>query len=225
MKQLLLDIDCSAPAGFEHFVAGDNAALLAALHEAALAGSDPLYLWGPHGSGKSHLLAATAALAREAGRPSRRLPPAPSSGDADALPTPALLIVDDVDDLTAAQQIALFNAFNACRERRSTLIVAGSAPPRDLVLREDLRTRIGQALVFEIRPPDDDVRRAIIESLSQRRRIRLDGEVVGFVLRHGNRDMASLLSVFEALDRASLENKRPITLPLLRSLVQSGLDI
>ncbi|MCB1895683.1 MAG: DnaA regulatory inactivator Hda [Zoogloeaceae bacterium] len=223
MKQLLLDIDCSAPAGFEHFVAGDNAALLAALHEAALAGSDPLYLWGPHGSGKSHLLAATAALAREAGRPSRRLPSAPSSDGTAAVPT--LLIVDDVDGLSATQQIALFNAFNACREHRSTLIVAGSAPPRDLALREDLRTRIGQALVFEIRPPDDDVRRAIIESLADRRGIRLDGEVVGFVLRHGNRDMASLLSVFEALDRASLENKRPITLPLLRSLVQSGLDI
>ncbi|MCB1915337.1 MAG: DnaA regulatory inactivator Hda [Rhodocyclaceae bacterium] len=223
MKQLLLDIDCSTPAGFEHFVAGGNAALLAALHEAALAGTDPIYFWGPAGSGKSHLLAATAALARVAGRcVATRLPPAPDEDT--GTPAPALLLVDDVDRLAAEHQVDLFNAFNQRRERRLTLIATGPAAPRDLALREDLRTRIGQALVFEIQPPDDAGRRAIIDSLARRRGVDLAPDVLDFVLRHGNRDLPSLLAVFEALDRASLETKRPITLPLLRGLVQTGLE-
>jgi len=217
LKQLILDMAGQAPAGFEHFVTGGNDALVAALHEAALAGSDPLYLWGPPRSGKSHLLAASAALAAGAGRTFGRL-----DGEAESC---ALLLVDDVDSLDETQQIRLFNAFNHRQANRQTLLLAGPCPPRGLVLREDLRTRIGQALVFEIRPPDEVQRRRIIESLAARRGLRMSGEVLDFVLRHGSRDLPSLLSVFEALDQASLEHKRPITLPLLRSLLQSGLDL
>ncbi len=217
MKQLILDMAGQAPAGFEHFVTGDNSALVAALHEAALAGSDPLYLWGPPRSGKSHLLAASAALAAGAGRSVGRLE---STGE-----SCELLLVDDVDSLDEQRQIQLFNAFNHRLASAQTLLVAGSRPPRDLALREDLRTRIGQALVFEIRPPDEVQRRRIIESLAARRGLRMSGEVLDFVLRHGSRDLPSLLAVFEALDQASLEHKRPVTLPLLRALLQTGLDL
>jgi len=219
LKQLVLDMAGQAPAGFEHFVTGDNAALVAALHEAALAGSDPLYVWGPSGSGKSHLLTASAALAASAGHAIGQL------GRGGETPDCGLLLVDDVESLDERQQIGLFNAFNHRQASGQTLLVAGSRAPRDLSLREDLRTRIGQALVFEIRPPNEAQRRRIIELLAERRGLRMSAEVLNFVLRHGSRDLPSLLSVFEALDQASLEHKRPITLPLLRSLLQTGLDL
>lgn len=222
MKQLLLDIASDAPAGFQDFVVGDNAELLAALHEAALAGSDPVYLWGEPGSGKSHLLLAAVAMAGQNGR--RALRWAPEARP--QIPEDAeLLAVDDVGRLDEAAQIALFNAFNHRLERPLTLLVAGDCAPRELPLREDLRTRVGQSLVFEIRPLSDGGRRQILEALAARRGIRFEAEVIDFILRHGRRDLPSLVAVLDALDGASLELHRPITLRLLLDLIKRGLEI
>lgn len=223
MKQLILDLFSEAPARFEHFVVGDNGALLAALHEAALAGSEPLYLWGAARTGKSHLLQATVTLAQEASRPARLV--AAETARPEDFEVSGLLAVDGIDALPADAQIALFNAFNRRTDQALTLLLGGAAAPRALALREDLRTRIGQSLVFEIRPLGDPDRRKIIAALADRRGIRLDDEVLDFVLRHGRRDLPTLLEVLQALDDASLEHQRRITLPLLRSLVQAGLTL
>jgi DnaA family protein len=61
--------------------------------------------------------------------------------------------------------------------------------------------------------------------LATQRGLRLDGDVINYVMRHGRRDMPALLHTLDALDRASLERKRAITLPLLRELMRAGLTI
>jgi len=53
----------------------------------------------------------------------------------------------------------------------------------------------------------------------------MDPGVVHYLLRHGRRDLPSLMAMLDSLDRASLEQKRPPTLPLLRELMQSSLDL
>ena len=187
-----------------------------------LAGSDPLYLWGPSGCGKSHLLQAAVALAAEAGRPAQLI----AGEDLELLPdAPGLLAIDAVDEAPAEAQIALFNIINRRVVHDQTLLLAGRVAPLALAVREDLRTRIGQGLIFRVQPLGEAELRAILEARAQERGLRLDGEVLDFMLRHGRRDLSSLLAVFEALDAASLEYKRPITLPLLRSLIQTGLSI
>ena len=230
MKQLVLDIRPDTPPTLENFVAGANAELVAALSllaspaTAAQLPARHLYLWGEPGSGRSHLLRATLGMARAAGRPTHLLAAADVD---DSLPetVDALLAVDDVEQLSADAQIALFNAFNRARGNRQSLLLSGPAAPLGLALREDLRTRIGQTLVFEVRPLDDDARATLLATLAERRGLRLADEVVDFLLRHGRRDLASLRRVLDALDAASLERKRPITLPLLREMMQQGLEI
>ncbi|ENO87880.1 HdaA/DnaA family protein, partial [Thauera aminoaromatica] len=162
--------------------------------------------------------------ARAAGRPAHLLAAATVE---DHLPeTPgALLAIDDADQLGAAAQIALFNAFNRARANGQSLLLCGPAAPLGLALREDLRTRIGQSLIYEVKPLDDDARAEILTTLAARRGLRLADEVVDFLLRHGRRELSSLREVLDALDRASLEHKRPITLPLLRDMIQQGLEI
>ncbi|MDR3212929.1 MAG: DnaA regulatory inactivator Hda [Azoarcus sp.] len=226
MKQLVLDLHPDRPPTLDNFVPGGNAELLASL---ALLADAPaqlpcahLYLWGAHGSGRSHLLQAVVARARALGRPAFYFAAAierlPEDGH-------ALLAVDDVEALAPAAQIALFNAFNRARGNGQSLLLAGGTAPQELALREDLRTRIGQSLIFEARPLDDVSRAAILYTFAARRGLRLGDEVVGFLLAHGRRDLPGLLASFEALDAASLEHKRPITLPLLRQLVREGLPI
>ncbi len=186
--------------------------------------SPHLYLWGAQGSGRSHLLRAVAAQAEAAGRPTHYLladeigSTLPDDGN-------ALIAIDDVDQLDADAQIALFNAFNHARASGQSLLLAGPCAPLGLALREDLRTRIGQSLIYEVQPLDDASRADILAALAARRSLPLADEVVTFLLRHGRRDLPSLLAVLDALDAASLEHKRPVTLPLLRELMQHGLDI
>ncbi|MDR2031550.1 MAG: DnaA regulatory inactivator Hda [Azoarcus sp.] len=229
MKQLLLDLRPDRPPALENFVPGDNTELLASL--ALFAEGRPplpgmhLYLWGAPGSGRSHLLQAAAARAREHGRPAFFL----AAALANRLPADdnALLAIDDIEQLSPSAQIALFNAFNRARGNAQTLLLAGAAAPQALgaVLREDLRTRIGQGLVFQVRPLDDTARTAILHALAARRGLRLTDDVVGFMLHHGRRDLPSMAATLGALDAASLERKRPITLPLLRQLIQQGLRL
>src|SRR5690606_10663759 len=105
----------------------------------------------------SHLLRATVAMAREHGRPTHLL--AAEDID-DGLPetADALVAIDDVDQLSADAQIGLFNAFNRSRGNGQSLLLTGPVAPLGLRLREDLRTRIGQCLIYEVQPLDDDSR-------------------------------------------------------------------
>ena len=230
MKQLVLDMRPDRPPALENFVPGSNAELLENL--AQLANAHPgqpcahLYLWGSQGSGRSHLLRATVARALDKGRPASFLG---AEEIANSLPEDenALLAIDDVDRLPPDAQVALFNTFNRARAKTQSLLLSGPVAPKGLApgLREDLRTRIGQCLVFEVRPLDDATRRAILHSLAARRGLRLSEEVSGFLLTHARRDPAGMAATLDALDSASLEHKRPVTLPLLRELMQQGLSI
>ncbi|HNC80993.1 MAG TPA: DnaA regulatory inactivator Hda [Rhodocyclaceae bacterium] len=221
MKQLTLDLLADAPPLLDSFVPGANADLLAALFECVPVADTPqhLYLWGDAGSGRSHLLRGVVTAAAQAGRPACYLR---AADVVDTLPeAPALLLaVDDVERLGADAQIALFRACNAARGQRMTLVTSGAVPPRDLPLREDLRTRIGQSLIFEVKALGDDERAAILAAHADARGMRLEADMVQYLLRHAPRDLKSLLRTVDALDAASLERKRAITLPLLRDVLQ-----
>ena len=66
----------------------------------------------------------------------------------------------------------------------------------------------------------DADREAILAAQAATRGLRLEPEIVQYLLRHGRRDLTSLLRTLDALDAASLERKRAITLPLLREILQ-----
>lgn len=219
-RQLLLDIHRPQIPTLDNFVAGSNGELMQHLH--GLAAPDcgaALYLWGPTGSGKSHLLRAVAAAAHS--RPVC-ITPASTVGERLDVPPGALLIVDDVEQLSPTAQVALFRAFIAARPDRLALLLSGPVPPLELALspeREDLRTRIGQCLIYEIKPLSDIEKADALQHHAQGKGMKLDEAVVQYLLRHGRRDLPSLLATVDALDQASLELKRPATLPLLREIL------
>lgn len=223
-EQLLLDLKPAQLPGFENFVAGTNAELVTRLKGVAhYQNYDAIYIWGPKGSGKSHLLQATATLAVE------RRPIKFSSGidisDSLAAPSNALLVIDDIDLLNSEAQIALFRMFNSARMIGLAFLLSGPQPPLQLDLREDLRTRIGQSLIYEVHLLSDEEKSAALRRHAQLRGMRLDESVVQYLMRHGRRDLPSLMAILDGLDRASLMLKRQPTLPLLRELLQSSLEI
>jgi DnaA family protein len=110
---------------------------------------------------------------------------------------------------------------NAAREDGGTVLAAGAAPPAQLALREDLRSRLGWGLVYEVKPLTDAERALYLRAEAARRGLRLADEVVWYLLSHVRRDMPSLRALLEQLDRASLEQHRPVTLPLVREALKA----
>lgn len=223
MTQLLLDLKPEQAPTFDNFVAGSNEELVSRLRGLADRGCfDLVYVWGPAGCGKSHLLAATAAAASDR-RPVCRLAGGETGTDMPVQPG-ALLLLDDIDTLGEAGQVALFRTFNAARLAGLALLLSGPEPPLRLRLREDLRTRVGQSLVFEVKPLSDEEKAAALGRHALRRGMRVDDGLVRYLLSRGRRDLPSLMAVLDHLDRVSLEQHRPPTLPLLREVMQLPFD-
>ncbi|MDP2794405.1 MAG: DnaA regulatory inactivator Hda [Sulfurisoma sp.] len=226
MTQLLLDLRPRQAPTLDNFVAGANAELLARLRGLADSHSfDAVFLWGPPGSGKSHLLAATARLADKHRAVTYLRADQVNVGD-EEIPAPpgGLVVIEDVEHLSEAAQIALFRLFNAARVVGLALLLSGAAAPARIALREDLRTRVGQSLIFEVKPLGDEEKSAALRRHALLRGMRMDDGLVDYLLRHGRRDLTSLMAVLDGLDRATLERKRHATLPLLREVMQLQFD-
>lgn len=211
MQQLLLDIRPPALPDLARFVVGRNNELMVQL-QAMLDGRATermVYVWGGPHCGKTYLLEAWAHACRLRGL----------AVDTTAQQDAAVTIIDGADDWNEARQLAAFARYNRVRESAGLWLAAGRVPPADLPLMPELRTRLGWGLVFQMNPLNDAEKRAALAQHARSLGFQLAAPVAEYLLNHYPRDLGSLLRVLEALDRLSLETRRPITLALVRQLV------
>jgi DnaA family protein len=197
MRQLPLQISQPAEPSFDNFIAGENAEALARVRQLASGELREaiVYLWGENGSGRTHLLrAATRANA-------------------------SLIIADDVQALDAEGQQRLFGGINAARDGRGAVLAAGSAAPAALALRDDLRSRLAWGLVYHLKPLGEMEKMRHLQAEARRRGLTLTDEIAAYLLARVPRDMATLATLLEALDREALTRKRPLSLPLVREVL------
>jgi DnaA family protein len=228
-EQLVFELAPPEPPSFANFLPGGNAEALAAVK--ALAGGDAaetgVMLWGAPGAGKTHLLrAAVGAVASRGGtavfmaEPAELLAQVPGT-----LARRAVVAIDGIDQATPDAQARLFTLFNDLREGGGHLLVSSRRPLAALPLREDLRTRLGWGLVYELTPLADADKPLALTAYARGRGFRLGDEVIAYLLAHGRRDMGALVGALAALDRHSLATKRPITVPMLRAWLQQDMDL
>ena len=227
MKQMALDIGLSTRPSLQTFFAGPNEAALNHLHLWTTGGTRapvPTYLWGETGSGKTHLLQAVHQALTEQGLAvgwldSHTFHPPEFNDDWVAV------LMDDVHLYNAEQQHTAFNWFvNALTPRSGVprwVLAAGALPPADLKLREDLRTRLGWGHVFQLQALTDAERRAVLRQQADSRGVFLGDEVMDFILTRFSRDLASLVQLLDRLDGYSLQTQRPITIPLIKSMLEN----
>ena len=216
MTQLLLNIAPAWSPTLENFVVGRNVELLSALRHAlsGTASERCFFLWGEQGSGKSHVLQAVVEHARIHGQ---------SAIYANtAVPQfTQVVAVDNVEALDDAAQIALFQLYNQLRDSGGILLLSGMAAPAHLKLRDDLRTRLGWGLVYQIHALSESEKTQALEQHAQARGLTLPPEVSQYLLRHGRRDLPALLALLEALDQHCLRLKRAPSVHLLKEVMQS----
>jgi DnaA family protein len=223
-RQLLLEIIPAPEPTLDNTIVGSNTAAIEAA--SGLPPGRALYLWGPPGAGRSHILRAIAAE-----KPSVFFDLTVSAAEIMAWATRPLsgsdlklVCVDDIQDMTLEQQASVFALYNRWRELAATedafaLAVSGDRAPMMMSLREDLRTRLGWDLVFRLEPLSDQEKFEAIQIYAQRQGLPLSAEVLDWTLTHYSRDIRQLFALVDALDRYSLSKHRSVTVPLLRLML------
>ena len=227
--QLPLLLRWPAQQRFETFVSGANGVVLASLREAATVNAAAwVFLSGPAGSGKTHLLLAACAAASADGRSAQYLPLRGADGDRAgsirALGGSELLALDDVDAIAgnADAEHALFDLYNRCFVAKSTLLFSASAPLARIGLAlPDLVSRLSACAQARLTPLDDAARRDWLRERARTRGLALDDAVLDWLFAHHARDLGSLAALLERVDRAALAAQRRVTVPFLRAMLDS----
>ncbi len=222
--QLPLGIRLRDSASFASFVTGPNAELVAQIQRFP----KQLYLHGAPGCGKTHLLQAACHAAGQAGRaaaflPLRELAQEPPTllhgmGELD------VLCVDDCESIAGRRdwEAGLMTLCDAVRSSGGSLIAAGRNPPQELGLSlRDLSSRLGWGAVYALKPLSEADRRQALQLRAQARGLELETEVAEYLLRRSTRDLPSLLELLDRLDTASLTQRRRLTIPMVREVLQA----
>jgi DnaA family protein len=223
MRQLALDFAAPPLPTLDNFIPGRNAELLQNLRRLAArqAGERFLYLWGQPAGGRTHLLKAVVSELRRGGAVAAYVPCGAGMPMDEGLGGMDCIALDDIDRLDGEGQIAAFDLYNGLRENGGALLATGAAPPVQLALREDLVTRLAWGLVYQVHALNDEEKSKALSDYAAGRGFQLQPEVRDYLLTRGSRSLSSLLVTVDALDRYSLETKRPVTVPLARELLHT----
>lgn len=178
-----------------------------------------LVLQGPRGSGKTHL--ASVWRARSGGW---EIPAAALTAAA----VPGLLaqgVRGVVDGAEVAPEEPLLHLYNAITERGGHLLLtAERAPAQWTTALPDLRSRLRALPIASLALPDDGLFRAVLAKLFLDRRLRVPPDVLDFLTIRLERSFEAAGSIVDRLDRAAFADKRRITVPFARAVLQDGAD-
>ncbi len=227
MQQLPLGVQIEVSSRFETFRAGRNLAAVAELCALRRQPGQPaLWLCGPAGCGKTHLLQATCVRVSERGGTAAYVPLA-RAGDIG----PGLLsgfeqldavLLDDLDLAAgdAAWERALFHLYNELQEQGGRLIVSAQRPPaRSRFSLPDLASRFGAASVHVLRPLPEEEQSEALLARAAARGLEIPTETLTYLLRRAPRDFGALCRLLDELDSASLASRRRLTVPLAREVL------
>ena len=231
-RQLPLELELDVAATFGSFVCESSDAALAALRQLSTgAAAGPVWIYGPGGSGKSHLLQATCRAMSERGGRAMYVPLAKAQqlapeilGGCEAMD---LLAIDDVDAIAGQPhwEAAVFAAVNEFLLNAAPLVLAARAAPRDVDFRlADLRSRAGAHAVYRIAALGDESLENLIRQRAQARGMSFDASAARYLLNRVPRDVRVIERWLERLDRASLAAQRRVTSALVRAVLAADRD-
>jgi len=216
-RQLALALGHAASFSREDFLEGpSNAAALAMIERWPDWPARNLVLVGPPGAGKTHLASVWAGEAGARVISAHALDRATVPA---ALATGAL-VVESLDG-GAFDERALFHLLNLARaERAFLLMTARSAPAGWPVALPDLASRLREAPVVALAPPDDALLRALLVKLFADRQLAVDESLIAYLVTRIERSFAAAQAIVADLDREALRQQRPVTRALAAELLR-----
>ena len=172
-----------------------------------------LILTGPPGSGKTHLAHVWAA--ESGARVCAEIPGAAAFDD-------GALVIEDADRLLGSQEAeeALFHLLNRAAETGASLLMtARDAPGRWRVGLRDLESRLLASDTVALAPPDDALLSALLVKLFADRQIRIEPELVPYLVARMERSASAARALVAALDAAALKAGRRVNRRLAREVL------
>ena len=180
-----------------------------------------LVLVGPPGCGKTHLghLWRARAGAESVELGTLRLEQAAALAEG-----AKAVLVDDADRAVRdpATQTTLLHLYNLLRAAGGHLLLTADRPPSEWNLSlADLASRLNSAMVIRIGSPDDALLSQVALKLFADRQLAVGEDVIALLVTRGERSFAAMANAVEAIDRAALSAKRPVTAALAREILGS----
>lgn len=223
MKQLGLPISLDSKMLLSNFSVKQNQALLTFIDTLfSQNGSSVMFVYGDRSSGKTHLLQGCIFKALEQNLKAVYI------DIKQALPSDFLntlsdydwVCVDNIDQLSVIQQQELFDLYNQIKHTNTKLIVSAPVMPGELTLLTDLKTRLSLAVVYRLEQPDDQEKIVLIQRKMQDKNLEIDDKIYAYLFKVFSRDLSVVLSAIDQLDRESLRQKSPISIPFVKKVLK-----
>lgn len=226
---------------FDNFIVGSSnkfahAACLAVADSPAQA-YNPLFIYGPSGLGKTHLLyAITNELKKKIGKVKVIYIKGEDFTNQliDSLARKAMaefrekyrscdvLLIDDIQFIAGknSTQEEFFHTFNALHEAGKQIIMTSDRPPREIKTLEDrLKTRFEWGLIADIQPPDLELRMAIIKKKAAQVNVSIPDDVLTFLAENLRSNVRQIEGAIKKLGAKSFLTGRQVTMELARNCI------
>lgn len=224
---------------FENFIVGGSNKFAHAACTAVAArpasNYNPLFIYGPSGLGKTHLLSAVVNEIKKT-KPDVRV--LYIKGDEftnemiEALAKQEMykfhekyrncdiLLIDDIQFIAgkASTQEEFFHTFNTLYEERKQIILTSDRPPKDIALLEDrLKTRFEWGLLADIQPPDLELRIAIIKKKAEQVSITIPDDVLTFLAENLRSNIRQIEGAIKKLSALSFLSGQSVSMDIAKS--------
>jgi len=221
MNQLGLPITLDSKMLLDNFIA--NSELINLIHQLFQGRkASEIYVYGLTGQGKTHVLQGVVlkALAIDKNAiyidcidffPEHLL---------DFIDQLSFISLDNVDLISKENQEIFFDLFNRARQAGVVILVSGSSLPADLNVMKDLKTRLSLAAVYKLEELNDELTMDVLNKQMNDRNLTIDSKIYEYLFKNYSRDLNTLVSAMNQLDKASLQSKKAISIPFVKTILQ-----
>ena len=227
---------------FNSFVVGPSnrfayAASLAVAESPAKA-YNPLFIYGPVGLGKTHLMQATTSYVQKH-HPQLKYCYISSEQFTNELINAIrhkstiqfrqkyrnidVLLIDDIHFIAGKEstQEEFFHTFNTLHDNRKQIIICSDRPPKEIAnLEERLVSRFAWGLITDIQPPDFETRVAILKKKLELESTRVPDDVVYFIAEQIKTNIRELEGALIRVVAYSLLEEKPISLAMAKNILK-----
>ena len=221
MNQLGLPISLDSKMLLDNFIA--NSELVNLIHQLFQdKKASEIYVYGLTGQGKTHVLQGVVLKALASDKNAIYIDCIDSFPEhlLDFIDQLSFISLDNVDLISKENQEIFFDLYNRARQAGVVILVSGSSLPADLTVMKDLKTRLSLAAVYKLEALNDELTMEVLNKQMNDRNLTIDSKIYEYLFKNYSRDLNTLVSAMNQLDKASLQSKKAISIPFVKKVLQ-----